>query len=265
MNPLVIKIGGSALGSNDTTVADLVALQKRNVPLVVVHGGGNVVSDWLGRLGVSTSFFRGLRVTDLETLKVVTAVLAGLVNKELVSTIWRSGGKAVGLSGADGGLILARNKRPELGYTGEEVRVNAAVIEVLLGAGYIPVIASVSLGLVEGVDDDINLLNVNADTAAGEIAAALAAEKLVFLTDVDGVHDVSGKVIPRLNPAEAKNIADSGIASGGMIPKIEASLRALITTQVVHIIDGRISHALLDDIGGQAQQTKSGGTTIVSE
>jgi acetylglutamate kinase len=109
------------------------------------------------------------------------------------------------------------------------------------------------------------MLNINADTAAGEIATALVAEKLVFLTDVDGIHDRSGKVIFRLNRAEAKNMADSGIASGGMIPKIEASLRALTTTQVVHIIDGRIAHSLLDNISGQVQQMKSRGTTIVAE
>jgi acetylglutamate kinase len=137
MNPIAIKIGGSTLGSADTTIEDLVTLQKRGVPLVVVHGGANAVSTWLGRLGIETSFVRGLRITDLETLKVVTAVLAGLVNKELVSAIWRQGGRAVGLSGVDGGLILAKNKRPELGYTGEELKVNVAVIEILIKAGYI--------------------------------------------------------------------------------------------------------------------------------
>jgi acetylglutamate kinase len=125
-----------------------------------------------------------------------------------------------------------------------------------------PVVSPVSFGSVEG---RTMLLNVNGDTAAGEISAALAAEKLVFLTDVDGIHDGSGKAIPRLNLAEAKNMLVSGTASGGMVPKIEASLRALTTTQVVRIIDGKISHALLHDITGQARQTKSGGTTIVPE
>jgi len=257
MNPLVIKIGGSALGSSDTTVADLVTLQKRSVPLVVVHGGGNVVSDWLGRLDVSTSFFRGLRVTDLETLKVVTAVLAGLVNKELVSAIWRSGGKAVGLSGADGGLILARNKMPELGYTGEEVRVNAAVLEVLLGAGYMPVVAPVSLGLVEGTDTDSNLLNVNADTAAGEIAAALRADKLIFLTDVPGLYDNEKKLIHKLSPQGAMEMIELGVASGGMIAKIDACLMALAKVPLARIIDGRARHALLHEVEG-----KGDGTTI---
>jgi len=257
MGPLAIKIGGSTLGSADTTVEDLVTLQKRGVPLVVVHGGGSAVSGWLGRLGIPTSFVRGLRITDLETLKVVTAVLAGLVNKELVSAIWRSGGKAVGLSGADGGLILARNKTPELGYTGEELKVNVAVIEILLKAGYIPVIAPISLGLLEGSDMDTNLLNVNGDTAAGEIAAALKAEKLIFLTDVPGLYDSSKKLIRKLNPQDARELIEYGVASGGMVTKIEACLLALTKVPITRIIDGRVPHALLDDVEG-----KGDGTTI---
>jgi len=257
MGPLAIKIGGSTLDSNDTTVEDLVTLQKRGVPLVVIHGGADAVSGWLGRLGIPTSFVRGLRITDLETLRVVTAVLAGLVNKELVSAIWRSGGKAVGLSGADGGLILAKNKTPELGYTGEELKVNVAVIEVLLKAGYIPVIAPVSLGLLEGVDMDTNLLNVNGDTAAGEIAAALKAEKLIFLTDVPGLYDNSKKLIQKLSPQGAKEMIEYGVASGGMVAKIEACLLALTKIPVARIIDGRTRHALLDEVEG-----KGDGTTI---
>jgi acetylglutamate kinase len=255
MKPLVIKIGGSTLGSADTTIEDLVTLQKRGVPLVVVHGGGNAVSGWLGRLGIPTSFAKGLRVTDLEALKVVTAVLAGLVNKELVSAIWRLGGKAVGLSGADGGLILARNKTPELGYTGEEVKVNVAVIEILLSAGYMPVIAPISLGLREGADT--NLLNVNGDTAAGEIAAALKAEKLIFLTDVPGLYDNSKKLISKLNPQDARELIEFGVASGGMVAKVEACLLALTKVPVARIIDGRVPHTLLDEVEG-----KGDGTTI---
>lgn len=258
MNPLAIKIGGSTLGSADTTVEDLVTLQKRGVPLVVVHGGGNAVSDWLARLGISTSFVRGLRVTDLETLKVVTAVLAGLINKELVSAIWRSGGKAVGLSGVDGGLMLAKNKTPELGYAGEEIKVNVAVIEILLKAGYMPVIAPVSLGFIEGSDaDDTNLINVNGDTAAGEIAAALKAEKLIFLTDVPGLYDNSKKLIHKVSPQGAREMIEYGVASGGMVAKIEACLLALTKISVARIIDGRAPHALLDEVEG-----KGDGTTI---
>jgi len=257
MNTLVIKIGGSTLGSTDTTVEDLVTLQKQGVSLVVVHGGGNAVSDWLARLSIPTSFIRGLRVTDLETLKVVTAVLAGLVNKELVSAIWRAGGMAVGLSGVDGGLILAKNKTKELGYTGQELIINVAVIEILLKAGYIPVIAPVSLGLSEGSDADTNLLNVNGDTAAGEIAAALKVEKLIFLTDVPGIYDRSDKLIRKLNPKSAREMIKNGVASGGMVAKVEACLLALSKIKVARIIDGRAPHALLDEVEG-----KGDGTTI---
>ena len=259
---IVVKIGGSTLGNHDTTLEDLVQLQKQGKFLVVVHGGAKVTSEWLARLGIPTSFVNGLRVTDAETLKVVAAALGGLVNKELVVAIQALEGKAVGLSGCDGNLLWASVKSPELGYVGKIVAVDPTLLKLLLDAGYMPVVAPISFGLVEG---RTMLLNVNGDTAAGEIAEALAAEKLVFLTDVDGIHDGSGKVVPRLNLAEAKNMLASGVASGGMIPKIEASLSALTTTQVVRIIDGRTSHALLQDIAGQARQTKSRGTTIVPE
>jgi acetylglutamate kinase len=259
---IVVKIGGSTLGNHDTTLEDLVALQKQGKSLVVVHGGAKVTSEWLARLGIPTSFVNGLRVTDAETLKVVAAALGGLVNKELVVAIQALGGKAVSLSGCDGNLLWASIKSPEMGYVGEIVAVDPSPLKLLLEAGYMPVVSPVSCGSVEG---RTMLLNVNGDTAAGEIATALAAEKLVFLTDVDGIHDGSGKAIPKLNLAEAKDMLSSGAASGGMIPKLEASLRALTTTQVVRIIDGKISHALLEEITGKAQQTDLRGTTIVPE
>ncbi|MCJ7669162.1 MAG: acetylglutamate kinase [Dehalococcoidia bacterium] len=259
---IVVKIGGSTLGNHDTTLEDLVELQKQGKSLVVVHGGAKVTTEWLARLDIPTSFVNGLRVTDAETLKVVTAALGGLVNKELVVAIQALGGKAAGLSGCDGNLLWASVKSLELGYVGEIVAVDPTLLKLLLNAGYMPVVAPISFGSVEG---KVTLLNVNGDTAAGEIAAALATEKLVFLTDVDGIHNGSGKAIPRLNLAEAKNMLASGVASGGMIPKIEASLRALTTTKFVRIIDGRAAHALRDDIAGRARQTKSRGTTIVSE
>jgi len=258
----VVKIGGSTLGNHDTTLEDLVELQKQGKSVVVVHGGAKVTSEWLARLGIPTSFVNGLRITDAETLKVVAAALGGLVNKELVVAIQALGGKAVSLSGCDGNLLWATIKSPELGYAGEVVAVDPAPLKLLLDAGYMPVVSPVSYGSIEG---RTMLLNVNGDTAAGEIAAAIAAEKLVFLTDVDGIHDGSGKIIPRLNLAEAKNMLISGAASGGMVPKIEASLKALSTTQVVRIVDGKVSHALLHEISGEARQAKSRGTTIVPE
>jgi len=263
MKPIVVKIGGSTLGNHDTTLQDLVELQKQGKSLVVVHGGAKVTSEWLARLGIPTSFVNGLRVTDAETLKVVAAALGGLVNKELVVAIQALGGKAVGLSGCDGNLLWASVKSPEMGYVGEIVAVDPTPLKLLLKAGYMPVVAPISFGSVEG---RVMLLNVNGDTAAGEIAAALAAEKLIFLTDVDGIHDDCKQVFHKLNSAEAKDMLTSSVASGGMIPKIEASLRALTTTKVVRIMDGRAAHALRDDITGKARQIiKSGGTTIVSE
>ena len=260
--PIVVKIGGSTLGSHDTTLEDLVQLQKQGKSLVVVHGGAKVTTEWLARLDIPTTFVNGLRITDAETLKVVAAALAGLVNKELVVGIEALGGKAVGLSGCDGNLLWASVKSPELGYVGEIVAVDPGPLNVLLDAGYMPVVAPLSFGSVEG---RIMLLNVNGDTAAGEIAAALAAEKLIFLTDVDGVCNAEGQVIPRLNLAQAREVLASGVASGGMIPKIEASLRALTATKVVRIIDGRAPGALLGEVTAKSHQTRSRGTTIVSK
>jgi len=257
MKPIVVKIGGSTLGSHDTTLEDLVELQKKRVSVVVVHGGAQVVSGWLAKLSISTSFIKGLRVTDAESLKVVAAVLGGLVNKELVVAIQALGGKTIGLSGSDGNLLRATIKSPELGYVGEIVAVDTAPLKLLLGKGYMPIIAPISFG---SVGDKLTLLNVNGDAAAGEIAAALAAEKLIFLTNVAGICDVSGKVISRLNITEAKALLNSEVASGGMVPKIEASIKALATVSVVRIIDGKVPHALLNEA-----KSGIGGTAIVSE
>ena len=259
---IVVKIGGSTFGNHDTTLEDLVELQKQGLSIVVVHGGAQTASDWLSRLGIPTSFIRGLRVTDAESLKVVTAVYSGLVNKELVVGIQALGGKAVGLSGSDGNLLRATIKNPELGYVGEIVKVDLTLLSLLLEKGYMPVVAPISSGIV---DDRMTLLNVNGDAAAGEIAAAIGAEKLVFLTDVDGIHDDSGKAIPRLTITEAKNMLASGIASGGMIPKIEACLKALTTVPIARIVDGRVPHALLNVIASETKQSQLGGTTIVPE
>ena len=259
---IVVKIGGSTLSNQDTTLEDLVTLQKKGLSIVVVHGGAQTASDWLSRLGISTSFIRGLRVTDAESLKVVTAVYSGLVNKELVVGIQALGGKSIGLSGSDGNLLQAAIKSHELGYVGEIVKVDLTPLSLLLEKGYMPVVAPISSGIV---DDKMTLLNVNGDAAAGEIAAAMGAEKLVFLTDVDGIHDDSGEAIPRLTITGAKNMLASGAASGGMIPKIEACLKALTTVPIARIIDGRVPHALLNVIASETKQSQLGGTTIVPE
>lgn len=254
-NTIVVKIGGSTLGTHDTTLEDLVSLQKQGVPLVVVHGGAQSISEWLARLGISTSFIGGLRVTDADSLKVVAGVLGGLVNKELVVAIQSLKGKAIGLSGSDGNLLRATNKNPELGYVGQIAKVDPAPLRLLLNAGYMPVVAPISFGVF---GERVTLLNVNGDAAAGEIAAALAADSLIFLTDVDGIYDDSGKTLPEINAAQAKKILASGIASGGMIPKIEACLRALTTVPKARIINGKAPHALLNEM-----RNGIGGTTIV--
>jgi acetylglutamate kinase len=254
---IVIKLGGSTLGSHDTTLADLVALQKKGVPTVVVHGGANVVTEWLRRMNISSKFVKGLRATDAETLKVVVAILAGLVNKELVAAVQALGGRAVGLSGIDGGLLGAQVKDPGLGYVGDVVEVNPASLKALLGAGFIPVVAPLSYQSPPEAGDHGFILNVNGDTAAGQIAAALSAEKLIFLTDVAGILDGSKKLIPKMSVSEAKAMLASGVASGGMIPKIEACLVALPTVRMARIIDGRAAHALIKEVEGGTE-----GTTI---
>lgn len=254
---IVVKLGGSTLGNHDTTLEDLVTLQQRGVPTVVIHGGGKEITDWLGRLAIPTSFYNGTRVTDAESLKVVTAILAGLVNKELVAAIQSLGGKAAGLSGIDGGLLQSWIKDPEMGYVGEIEQVNPEPLTAVLEAGFIPVIAPLSFQPPHKPGENGNILNTNADTAAGETAAALEAGKLIFLTDVDGICDSAGELISELSPEKALALIDSEVASGGMVPKIYACLRALSTVPVTRIIDGRISHALIKELEGNIK-----GTTI---
>lgn len=256
---IVVKIGGSTLGQHDTTLEDLVTLQKKRVPVVVVHGGGNAVTEWLARLNIPTRFVQGLRVTDGNTLKVVTAVLAGLVNKELVSEIGRRGGKAVGISGVDGLIVSGRNRNRELGLTAEELTCDARLLRVLLNNGYIPVVAPVCMNVDLKGNEDINLLNVNGDTIAAQIAASLQARELIFLTDVPGIYDNSKQVISRIDTGTARTMIESGTATGGMIAKLEASLIASQKVALTRIIDGRVDHALLDEIEG-----KGNGTTIVN-
>ncbi len=256
----VIKIGGSTFGNRDTTIEDIVTLQQQGKSLVIVHGGGNIVTDWLKRLRVETKFVHGERVTDLPTLEVATAVLAGLSNKEITGAINVNGGRAVGISGVDGALMESQAKNREMGYVGEVVKVNPAVLETLLQAGFIPVISPISLYSIDKPGDAPAIINVNADPAAGDLAVALGAERLVFLTDVAGITDASGKVLPRVSGDEAESLIASGVISGGMIPKINACLRALKAGSITRIIDGRKPHALLKEFDGQ-----DGGTTIYKE
>jgi len=248
-NVIVVKIGGVAFGSRETTIEDIVHLQKQGRLLIIVHGGANVVNGWLTKLGISTKFFQGERITDEATLEVVTSVLAGLVNKEIAAAINDLGGQAVGISGVDGALIQSKMREKEMGYVGAIVKVNIALLESLLQSGFIPVVAPLSLHAFDRPDKAPFLLNVNGDVAAGEIAAAVGAERLIFLTDVAGIFDQSGKLLSHLSPEEAEELVVSGVASGGMIPKIRACLRALSSASSVCIIDGKQPHALLREIG----------------
>jgi acetylglutamate kinase len=256
---IVIKIGGSTLGQHDTTLEDLVSLQKKGLNIVVIHGGGKIITKWLTKQGATTKFVQGERVTDQVGLEVATAVLCGVVNKQLVADISLLGGCAIGISGVDGALLECKIRNPEQGFVGQIVKVNSAIIKTLLQIGYIPVISSISLNSFKSADSP-SLLNVNADTAAGEIAASLGADALIFLTDIAGICDKSGQVILKISSKEAEDYITSGVVSGGMIPKIRAGLRALSCVLETRIIDGRQTHALLDEI-----ENRQGGTTIYRE
>jgi acetylglutamate kinase len=255
---IVVKLGGATLGNHDTTLEDIAFLQKQGWSVVVVHGGGKMITDWLEQRGIATEFIEGERVTDETTLEVVVSVLAGVVNKEIVADINALGGLAMGISGVDGAFIQGKIKHEELGYIGEVVKVNPAPLQALLEVGYVPVVAPVSLNTGEKTLGMRGVLNINADVVAGEIAAAIGAEKLIFLTDVVGICDQQGKLMPQLSAAEAEALMAAGTASGGMIPKVKACLKALSgVAKACIIIDGRQPHALLNEIEG-----KESGTTI---
>lgn len=259
-HPIVVKIGGSTLGSHDTSLKDLVRLQEEGREVVVVHGGGNVISQWMQRQGLAPQFVGGLRVTDAPSLEIVVAVLTGLINKELVSLMHEFGGRSVGLSGIDGCMIEAKIGNPELGFVGEVTRVNIDLIRSLLDSGYIPMIAPLGVHVRDGSEHSGSPLNINGDTVAGELARALEAEQLVFLTDVGGVMDGGGRVIPRLDRRRANILFNSGVIQGGMIPKLSACLRALERSPTANIIDGRRPDALLECVRGNPS-----GTTLISD
>lgn len=248
---VVVKVGGRAMDDAALRRAfaeDLILLSWVGLQLVVVHGGGPQVDAMLDRLGIAARFTSGLRITDEETLPVVEMVLSGSVGKELVRVIGEQGGKAVGLTGKDGGLVIARKvdavgpDRVDPGLVGEVVAVDPTVLR-RLGGEFIPVIAPIAM-TEAGVT-----LNINADPFAARLAVALGAEKLVLLTDVPGVKDATGALIPTLGAARARELIAGGVVAGGMIPKVENALHALEAgVKKVHIIDGRMEHALLLEI-----------------
>ena len=247
---IVIKYGGAAMKDSslkEKVIRDIVFMACVGIRPIVVHGGGPEINTWLDKLGIEPQFKNGLRVTDAATMEVVEMVLVGRVNKEIVSLINQAGLSAVGLCGKDGNLVKARPEGQEgIGFVGEVSSVNVRLIESLLKDGHIPVISSVA------ADDSGQAYNINADTVAGELAAALGAEKLILLTDTAGIlqdyHDPSS-LIAKLDIQEARQLISTGVVSGGMIPKVNCCVRSLAQgVKAAHIIDGRIPHALLLEI-----------------
>jgi acetylglutamate kinase len=233
---IVIKLGGSVLGSRDTSLEDVARLKKEGYFPVVVHGGAATVNSWLKRLNITPRFVQGERVTDEETLEVVTAVLAGLVNKETTAILLSLGVKAIGLSGVDGGLINGLPRGADWGFMGDVAKVDSSILKTLLENSFVPVVSPVSLN---ASDDQNRLININGDPVAGEIAASLNADKLIFLTDVPGIRDADGIFIKTANVRDAEALVSTGVANGGMVPKIRAAVRAATVGTVTSIVDGR--------------------------
>ncbi len=265
----VVKYGGHAMGDAEAArdfAADIVLLKAVGINPVVIHGGGPQIGAMLKKLGVESSFIDGLRVTDAETAKIAEMVLSGAINKELVSWISQAGGKAVGISGKDGGFVTAekieRTTRDpdsniervvDLGFVGEPKSVDRSVIDTISGAGMIPVVAPI------GVGTDGHTYNINADTMAGAVAAALGAARLFLLTDVPGVLNKAGDLLADLNPTRIADLRADGTISGGMIPKLETCVSAVEAgVDAAVILDGRIPHALLVEIF-----TREGAGTLV--
>ncbi|MFZ5835225.1 MAG: acetylglutamate kinase [Pseudomonadota bacterium] len=267
---VLIKYGGHAMGEDHIAqrfARDIVLIKQVGVKPIVVHGGGPQIGQMLDRLGIKSSFIDGLRVTDSKTVEVVEMVLAGSINKQIVSAINNAGGKAIGLSGKDANLIQARKlqrttRDPEsniervldLGFVGEPTAINPDVLHTISASDLIPVVAPIGIGAAG------ETYNINADTAAGAIAGAVGAMRLLMLTDVAGVLDENGKVIPHLSRDRALAMIKSGAIAGGMIPKVETCLEALDAgVGGVVILDGRVEHAVLLELF-----TEHGAGTLIS-
>ncbi len=241
---IVIKYGGAAMDRAPLAkpfAQDVALLQHAGIHPIIVHGGGPQVTEVSSRLGLETKFVDGLRVTDRQTLDVATMVLAGKLNTEVVGMLLAGGVPAVGLSGVDGGLLLARQAEPELGFVGEVVQVNVSVVQTLMEKSFVPVVASIA------VDETGQAYNVNADVVAAELAVGLGAEKLVFMNDVPGLIGPGGDLLSELGAQECLDLlAHETAIEGGMIPKVESAVRALKAgVRRVHLIDGRVEHALV--------------------
>jgi acetylglutamate kinase len=265
---IVVKYGGHAMGEGVPTefAQDIVLMKQTGMNPVVVHGGGPQIGAMLKKLNIQSSFVDGLRVTDAPTMEVVEMVLSGTINKQIVSGINAAGGRAVGVSGKDGNMVVARkaertkldpatNERVpvDLGYVGEPKKVDAEVLRMILNSDLIPVVAPI------GVGPKGETYNINADTVAGAVAGAIAAERLILLTDVEAVLGRDGKPIARLTVSEAKALIEDGTISGGMIPKIETAIDAVQHgVKAAAILDGRIPHVLLLELF-----TKHGAGTLI--
>ncbi|ETD84358.1 acetylglutamate kinase [Rhodobacter capsulatus B6] len=241
---VVVKFGGNAMGDDEAMAEfarDVVLMKQVGMNPVVVHGGGPMINEMLAKLGIKSDWVRGKRVTDKATVEVVEMILSGLVNKRIVQAINDQGGRAVGISGKDDDLMVCEADDPELGFVGRPVEMNVQIVRDLYGAGLIPVIAPVATGV-----NDNETFNVNGDTAAGAIAGALQADRLLLLTDVAGVKNKAGEVITQMSPDEVHALIEDGTISGGMIPKVETALKAVKEgVRAVVILDGRVPNACL--------------------
>lgn len=248
---IIVKYGGAAMKSSSlqsSVISDLVLLSCVGIRIVFVHGGGPEINQWLSRLGIQPNFLNGLRVTDASTMEIVSMVLVGKVNKHLVSLINKAGATAVGLSGVDGRLLTARPspKSAQLGFVGEIATIDSSVLRPLIENNHIPVIASVA------ADETGQPYNINADTAAGELAAALGAEKLILLTDVAGIlenKDDPRSLVKEIDIRGVRKMMEDGKIAGGMIPKVNCCVRSIAQgVRTASIIDGRVPHSLLLEI-----------------
>ncbi len=247
---IVVKYGGAAMKEESLrqqVIRDVVFMSSVGVRPILVHGGGPEINTWLGKLNIEPQFINGLRVTDAATMEVVEMVLVGRVNKQIVEMINQEGGSAVGLCGKDGNLVRARPQGNEaIGFVGEVSSIDTRLIETLIKAGHIPVISSVAC------DETGQAYNINADTVAGELAAALGAEKLILLTDIAGIledYKNPDSLIRSLGIQQARELIEKGIVSGGMIPKVQCCVRSLAQgVRAAHIVDGRVPHSLLLEI-----------------
>ncbi|MDE3112369.1 MAG: acetylglutamate kinase [Chloroflexota bacterium] len=246
---IVLKIGGSVRHGADAALAQVVTLAEAGRPVVVVHGGGPLIGEWSKRAGLETRFVRGLRVTDEPTRDVALAVLGGLANKSLVAELLRRGVPAVGLSGVDGGMLRAEREDAELGLVGRVTLVDSSLVEELLAAARVPVVAPAAIG-PQG-----EILNVNGDTAAGAIAASIGARLLAFVTDVPGVRAKDGRIVPALERERAKELVDDGTIEGGMIPKVEACLIAAASGCEAAIVSAGEADAIERVIAGERTGT----------